>query len=165
MNSHSVRNLTTLSEYEELLKRINDNERRISVDESDENIDVDLLFTDLRTNELCFFEAKYSDDHDTDRFPGLNQKAIWTYAALQNSLEKSEIEILRPHLLYFTERIRYEPQYIPEEYQFRGVKFFKKYFDYDISDIGELLDKAADKMRPLLSAQYKEIVIDKKYNS
>ena len=162
MRSHKETQ-TTLSEFNELIKSLKENE--IGITGSNKKIDVDLLFKDLETGDLYFYEAKYNDDHDTGKFKNLNQKVLDTYASLLNILNDKERDILIANLMYFTETVRYGPQYIPKEHQRRGGEFFKKHLNYDISYLDELYKLAANEMEPLLQDKYKEIVIDKKYNS
>ena len=88
-----------------------------------------------------------------------------TYGALLNELRPNERHKLVPNLMYFSERVRYDPIYIPKNHQFRGRAFFKNFLDYDLSELDTILIKASDAISPYIKEKYKEIVIDQKYNA
>ena len=50
------------------------------------NQDIDLLFRQTAENRYVYVEIKYNDDHDSDKFVGINRKFLKTFALLVREL-------------------------------------------------------------------------------
>ncbi|MCM1545918.1 MAG: TdeIII family type II restriction endonuclease [Clostridiales bacterium] len=122
------------SRYTALLAAIKKNESESGLEVSTFNHDVDILFRDKRTQTVSYVEVKYNDDHDTDKFVGINRKLLKTYAYLQRELGQ-DVD-LRPILFYFNNKRMKGNIYIPEDWCiFRGERFFKTFTDIKYEDL------------------------------
>tara|TARA_Y100000748_G_scaffold231578_1_gene195601 strand:- start:1956 stop:2747 length:792 start_codon:yes stop_codon:yes gene_type:complete len=164
MTDFNSANKTSENDFNILTSLIYNNEPS-EVKKGTKKVDVDLLFINKDEDKIYFFESKAVDDHDTGKFDDINRKVFATYGALLNELRPNERHKLVPNLMYFSERVRYDPIYIPKNHQFRGRAFFKNFLDYDLSELDTILIKASDAISPYIKEKYKEIVIDQKYNA
>lgn len=120
--------------YLSLLKQIAQNESNSELEVNTFNHDVDILFRNKKTQVVNYVEVKYNDDHDTDKFVGINRKLLKTYAYLQRELGKDTH--LTPILFYFNNKRMKGNIYIPEDVCiFRGERFFKTYTDIKYEDL------------------------------
>ncbi|MEA2065063.1 MAG: hypothetical protein U9O66_02075, partial [Patescibacteria group bacterium] len=102
--------------------------------------DVDVLFRDNKNN-YYYLEIKYNDDHDTDKFSGINRKFIKTYIGISNILNIHNRNIFKPILYYMTPKRMKGNIYIPEEqFIYRGGKLFDEFFEVKYADLNKIME-------------------------
>ena len=102
--------------------------------------DIDLLFRD-KNGQIYYTEIKYNDDHDTDKFVGLNRKIIKTYAYL---VREFGVDI-KPILFYFNNKRMKGNIYLPEnECIYRGERFFKEFLKFDYAALQRVFENFAE---------------------
>ncbi|GMB89843.1 hypothetical protein NHP190002_05220 [Helicobacter ailurogastricus] len=90
--------------------------------------DIDLLFKDKESQKIYYVEIKYNDNHDTDKFVGINRKFIKTYAYLLHALSIPTPDALVPILFYFNDKKMKDNKFIPEHgHIYRGQRFFDEF--------------------------------------
>ena len=111
------------------------------------NHDIDLLFEDKNTNKKYYVEIKYNDDHDSNKFPAINQKFIKTYAYLVKELDVKAVDELTPIIFYFTNIIKVYNYFVPEGQNiYRGENFFNTFLSITYEDVeNALLSFSEDK--------------------
>lgn len=103
--------------------------------------DIDLLFKD-KNGQIYYVEIKYNDDHDMDKFVGLNRKFIKTYAYLVREFNKD----IKAILFYFNNKKMKDNIYLPEqECIYRGERFFKEFLNFDYYFLQKLLKNFSNK--------------------
>jgi len=125
-----------LENYDNLLKEIRDYETDENNEYATFKHDVDLLFKTKDTGDYYYVEIKYNDDHDTDKFVGINRKLLKTYAYLTRELG-GDVN-LHPLLFYFNNKKMKGNIYLPEnEAIYRGKRFFDEFatVGYDSLDV------------------------------
>ncbi|WP_104629005.1 HinfI family type II restriction enzyme [Helicobacter bizzozeronii] len=102
--------------------------------------DIDLLFKDKERQKIYYIEIKYNDDHDTDKFEGINRKFIKTYACLLRALSVKTPDALVPILFYFNDKKREYNKYIPEHsHIYRGKRFFDTFLSTSYTELESYL--------------------------
>jgi len=130
--------------FEKLLKNI------VTSQQSDKNLitakhDADLLFKNKKNNFYYYLEIKYNDDHDTDKFAGINRKFVKTYAGLVKKLGIKDAKQLKPILYYLNRKTLKGNIYVPEEtHIYRGEKLFKEFLTIKYDDVDEYLKNVSE---------------------
>jgi hypothetical protein len=104
--------------------------------------DIDLLFENIKTNQIYYLECKYNDDHDTGKFVDINRKFIKTYAYLAKEFDISTetMQRLTPILFFFTNKKMKGNIYIPEKTNImRGKRFFDEFLSITYDDVDKYL--------------------------
>lgn len=100
--------------------------------------DIDLLFR-RKGGQYIYTEIKYNDDHDTDKFIGINRKVLLTYALLVHELRITDVDALVPCLMYFNNKTMKGNIYLPEATAiYRGKRFFDAFTTVDYGEIDEV---------------------------
>ena len=130
--------------FEKLLENI------IITQEPDKNLitakhDVDVLFRDRKSNIYYYVEIKYNDDHDTDKFVGINRKFLKTYAGLAKKLDIKDVKRLKPILYYLNRKVMKGNIYVPEDkYIYRGEKLFVEFLSVKYIDVDRYLKNVSE---------------------
>jgi len=128
-----------------LLKKIIENENNLNLDVISFKHDVDLLFKDKEKDIFYYIEIKYNDDHDSDKFIGLNRKFIKTYAYLIRNLGVKDSTKFKPILFYFTNKKMKGNIYVPENQNiYRGEKFFNIFLNIKYSDLDHYMKNLSE---------------------
>lgn len=138
---HSLRTLRNNSslvrdKFTELLDEITDNERWISIQDVDSNnFNIDLLFTDTRTNVTNCIEIKFSDYQRGRSFENIVRKMLLIYAGLLNdsSIPKGTVGENTVHIgLYYFNVFNSVStrRYLPEDYVYKGKDFFQSFLTH-----------------------------------
>lgn len=107
--------------------------------------DIDLLFRQKSSNRYVYIEIKYNDDHDTDKFKGINRKVLLTYALLVRELHIADTSSLVPCLMYFNNKTMKSNIYLPEvTVIYRGKRFFDEFTTVDYDEIDEVFAHISD---------------------
>lgn len=121
--------------YKDLLSNIIETEKNALQTEKISH-DIDLLFMQKSTKKYIFAEIKYNDDHDTGKFIDINRKFLLTFALLVRVLNITDINQIKPILMYFNNKRMKGNIYVPETSAiFRGEKFFKTFTTVNYQDI------------------------------
>lgn len=139
------------------------------IDNNDDNMiyfnhDIDLLFKDKKTEIYYYLEIKYNDDHDTDKFVGINRKFIKTSAYLIKELNIKQIENFKPILFFFNNKKFNGNIYVPEETNiYRGKRFFDEFLNIDYVELEKYLLNISESTdsKKLFDNLYEKIVNDK----
>lgn len=100
------------------------------------NQDIDLLFRQTAENRYVYVEIKYNDDHDSDKFVGINRKFLKTFALLVRELGIKALSEIKPVLMYFNSKKLKGNIYLPENLAiYRGKKFFDIFTQVNYDDI------------------------------
>lgn len=106
--------------------------------------DIDLLFR-RKGGQYIYAEIKYNDDHDTDKFIGINRKVLLTYALLVRELHITSTDALVPCLMYFNNKTMKGNIYLPETTAiYRGKRFFDAFTTVDYGEIDEVFAHISD---------------------
>lgn len=98
--------------------------------------DIDLLFRQNAEGKYVYVEIKYNDDHDTDKFIGINRKFLKTFALLVRELGIKDLSEIKPVLMYFNNKKLKGNIYLPESQAvYRGKRFFDTFTTVDYEDI------------------------------
>lgn len=138
MNEHEL-----LNNYLSLLDEIKLNEFNNDNATATFEHDVDILFRNKVTNTYYYMEIKYNDDHDTDKFVGINRKLLKTYAYLQRHLGGNVN--LKPILFYFNNKKMKGNIYLPEnEVIYRGKRFFDEFTNIRYEDMDNCMKNISE---------------------
>ena len=144
----------------DLSKEFNALKNAILQDKTESSIktdhDIDLLFKDKK-GQIYYAEIKYNDDHDTDKFVGLNRKIIKTYAYLVRELGVD----IKPILFYFNNKKMKGNIYLPEsECIYRGERFFREFLKFDYTALQKVFENFAESSENLAKFNdlYKKIM-------
>ncbi len=141
--------------YISLLKEIIINENRESETIKFDQ-DIDLLFRQNNDGRYVYVEIKYNDDHDTDKFIGINRKFLKTYALLVRELGIKDLSEIKPILMYFNNKKMKGNIYLPENLAiYRGKKFFDTFTQIDYEDIDHCFKNISE--NPLLNKKFDEL--------
>jgi len=150
--------------FEQLLKNI------IAAQESDKKLitakhDVDVIFKDRKSNIYYYVEVKYNDDHDTDKFVGINRKFLKTYAGLVKKLGIKNTKQLKPILYYLNRKVMKGNIYVPEDkHIYRGEKLFNEFLTVKYDDVDRYLKNVSEDKETvkIFDNVYKKIRFGKK---
>lgn len=98
--------------------------------------DIDLLFKQNAEGRYIYVEIKYNDDHDSDKFIGINRKFLKTFALLVRELQIKDLSEIKPVLMYFNNKKMKGNIYLPEGLAiYRGKHFFDVFTNVNYEDI------------------------------
>lgn len=103
--------------------------------------DIDLLFKNKLNNCYYYVEIKYNDDHDTGKFENINRKFLKTYAYLFSRLNLTDIDKIKPILLYFNNKKKIN-WYLPKKYIMDGSEFVNNFTQVDFEWIKEGIEES-----------------------
>ncbi len=124
------------------------------------DVDVDVLFKDKEKDTYYYMEIKYNDDHDTGKFENINSKFLKTYAGLIRELDVATREKITPILFYFNNHKKVANPHIPENYIFRGQRFFDSFLTTSYEELDSYIENVSEEKEiiKLFDNLYKEIV-------
>lgn len=120
------------------------------------NHDIDLLFKQKEKDIIVYVEIKYNDDHDTGKFVDINKKFLYTIALLIREYNITDINKIKPVLMYFNNKRMKGNNYLPEDTTiYRGERFFNTFTTIKYSEIDDVFKNISES--PELNKKFDEL--------